>query len=295
MILDGSVNWNIFRYIADFLHFGGMLFGLGAICQSRAVNGFSKKTQVFLLMVYVTRYLDIFTHTQVRYLLFFKVAFNVITGAMLATFSAFQNTYDANSDSCNMVAILVPVAMAAGVVASGTGFVNQMWTFSEFLEPFALVPQYIMCYRAQSVRLQALYYVLMVGGYRLFYVLNWIYKRYQLTSYYHDYTSWAGGGLECVLFIDFLVRISQRREAFGELGASCFGRVLLGVDEWAAYLSEKIEMKVLGRRLPYGISGHVQDGTELSKRTWDVTDQHGAMESEKCGLLNLTPDGDPML
>merc|ERR1719237_1522079 len=132
-------------------------------------------------------------------------------------FAMLHRTYDASADSCNLLALVVPTGVVAYAVSRGSGFREEMWTFSEFLEPFALVPQYILCYRASRVRPVVVLYVLAVGGYRILYVCNWIYKRMNWHNAYNDYTSWFGGTVECMLFVDFAARISQRREVIGEM------------------------------------------------------------------------------
>jgi ER lumen protein retaining receptor len=284
MMGDG-VSWNIFRYAADYLHFGGMLLGLAVVFSSRNVQCFSRKTQVLFQIVYVTRYLDIFTESQVMYLVFFKVTFNLITAGMLASFVWFQNTYDSGADSFNLVAVIVPTAICAYMAASGSGLQEEMWTWSEFLEPFALVPQYVMCYRVKSIRPVALLYVAAVGGYRLLYVCNWIYKRFKWHSAYHDYTSWLGGSVECVLFVDFVLRIAQRREE--ALGVSPLGQVLLNLDERAGKFSEAVELRTFGRRLPYGLSG---PQSKVDEDRWDASDQMA--DEEGCKLLTLSGDAD---
>lgn len=276
------VNWNYFRYAADYLHFGGMTLGLGAIVKTRSVEGFSRKTQVLYQMVYVARYLDIFVDTQATYLLFFKVTFNLITLAMITSFSWLHESYDTAADSCNVVAILVPVAIAAFFASGGSPLTEELWTFSEFLEPFALLPQYIMCYRGR-MRSISIIYILCVGGYRVLYVFNWIYKRWMWASAYHDYTSWLGGTVECLLFFDFVLRIAKKPEMGSTL--SMVGRLVLQVDEGASKLSETLEMRTIGRRLPYGLSGPTpkDDGEK-----WDVTDR--LADEESCKLLTLSGD-----
>merc|ERR1719384_3118486 len=139
---------------------------------------------------------------------------------MLIAFGKFADTYDVSTDSCNIVAIYVPTAMFAYLSSAGETFRKEMWAYSEFLEPLALVPQYIMCYRVARVRPTVVLYVLGVGGYRILYVCNWIYKRYKWQGAYHDYISWFGGALECVLFVDFVLRISRRQEVIGALGSA---------------------------------------------------------------------------
>lgn len=209
---------------------------------------------------------------------------------MLYMFVRLQRTYDAAADSCNLVAVLVPTAAFAYMTSTGSGFQQEMWTFSEFLEPFALVPQYIVCYRGRTLRPAAVLYVLAVGGYRVLYVGNWIYKRYMWHGAYHDYTSWLGGAIECVLFVDFVVRICQRKEVVGAAASTPLGRMILSIDDSAGKLSEKIEMGTVGRRLPYGLSGPGSKGDELERRQWDLSDKLG--DEESCNLLTLSGDVD---
>lgn len=287
-----QVGWNIFRLAGDALHLVGMLLGLATIAGAKSVDGFSRKAQLLYLTVYLTRYLDLFTEYEAQgtYLTVYKILFIGITCTMLHFFAKFSSTYDLNTDSANIVVILGPVALVAWVTSVGTGFQHELWTYSEFLEPFALVPQYIMCYRVSRVRPAVVLYVLAVGGYRLLYVCNWIYKRYRWSSAYHDYISWCGGAMESVLFIDFVMRISQRKEVIGALGASTLGRVLLSLDDTAGSVSEKIEMNTIGRRLPFGMTGKGARDDELAKKQWDVSDQ--LVDEESCNLLTLTGDPD---
>jgi len=289
MLVD-AVSWNAFRLAGDALHLGGMLMGLLAVWGSGSVDGFSRKTQVLYQTVYVTRYLDVFISSQSLYLYAFKAAFNTITMLMLVAFSRLWSTYDYGADSCNILAIVLPCGIAAHVMASTSGFKEEMWTFSEFIEPFALVPQYIVCYKASRVRPAAIIYVLAVGGYRVLYVMNWIYKRYKWHAAYHDYTSWAGGVLECIMWLDFVIRISQRKEVIGAFGASPLGRIVLNIDSGAGRLSEKIEMNTIGRRLPFGISGSGVQDEEREKKQWDVSDK--ISDEESCQLLTLSGDVD---
>mmetsp|Transcript_17616 Transcript_17616/g.41838 ORF Transcript_17616/g.41838 Transcript_17616/m.41838 type:complete len:293 (+) Transcript_17616:83-961(+) len=285
-----TVSWNIFRLLADFLHLSGMGFGLAAILSSRSVSGFSRKTQVLFQVVFLSRYLDIFTTHQGLYLLFFKIAFNLITAFMLWLFHKLHHTYEASADSCNLLALIVPAAVLALLSAGGDGLREEAWTFSELLEPLALIPQYIVCYRASRVRPAAVIYTLAVGGYRTLYVCNWIYKRYVWHGAYHDYTSWIGGALECIIFADFLIRISQRREVIGAIGASPLGRIILQLDDSAGRLSEKIELRAMGRRIPFGLSGPGSQDDENMRKQWDVSDK--LVDEEGCQLLTLSGDAD---
>mmetsp|Transcript_85169 Transcript_85169/g.198024 ORF Transcript_85169/g.198024 Transcript_85169/m.198024 type:complete len:293 (-) Transcript_85169:55-933(-) len=288
--MSDLVSWNAFRLLGDGLHLSGMVFGLCAIWSSGSVEGFSRKAQVLFQAVYVSRYLDVLTASQSAYLLTFKILFNLITAAMLFTFATFVHTYNATADSCNILAIVLPTAICAHIASAGTGLREEMWTFSEFLEPFALVPQYIVCYRVAQVRPAAVIYILTLGGYRALYVCNWVYKRYKWHAAYHDYVSWLGGALECVLFVDFVMRISRRDEVIGAVGASPLGRLILDVDSSSSRLSEKIELSTMGRRLPFGLSGPGADDEDRLRKQWDVSDK--ISDEESCQLLTLACDDD---
>merc|ERR1712167_197208 len=46
-------------------------------------------------------------------------------------------------------------------------------------------------------------YIIALGGYRVFYALNWIYKKIKM-PHYSDIQSWIAGIIEILLFVDFL-------------------------------------------------------------------------------------------
>lgn len=284
-----AVGWNIFRLAGDFLHFAGMVLGLVIVWGGRSVAGFSRKTQVLYQLVYITRYLDIFVEHQGLYLMFFKVSFNLMTAGMLFAFAQLHETYDRSTDSCNLMALVLPTAVFAYMSSAGNGIREELWAYSEFLEPVALVPQYIVCYRAARMRPVTVLYVLAMGGYRALYVCNWLYKRYKWHGAYHDYISWCGGAIECFFFADFVLRISQNREVMGSnAGGSLLGRTLLHLDNSAGRASEKIELGVLGCRVPFGLTGNGLADEEKFKREWDVSDK--LVEEEGCQLLTLCGD-----
>merc|ERR1712061_442600 len=108
----------------------------------------------------------------------------------------------------------------------------------EFIEGFAMVPQYIFCYRERLGKdWGTSLYVVSLGGYRVFYALNWIYKKIQM-PHYSDIQSWIGGVIEIMFFIDFL--------NYRFTGNSMLRSAVLTVDSKINEISDKVEMKVLG-------------------------------------------------
>merc|ERR1712060_628208 len=98
---------------------------------------------------------------------------------------------------------------------------------------------YIFCYREKVSGRDwgTSLYVCCLGGYRVFYALNWIYKKIQM-PHYSDIQSWIGGIIEIMFFIDFL--------NYRFTGNSMLRNAVLQVDTKINEISEKVEQKVLG-------------------------------------------------
>merc|ERR1719253_998355 len=149
-------------------------------------------------------------------------------------------TYERNKDTCSLSVILIPCATAAVLLAMETTALEVLWSFSQFLEGFAMVPQYIFCYRDRGASdLGVSLYVMSLGGYRVFYAANWIYKKVQM-PHYSDVHSWTGGIIEISFFTDYLLSRFT--------GYSLLRALVLTVDEKINEFQEQVEMKVLGKK-----------------------------------------------
>jgi len=146
-------------------------------------------------------------------------------------------TYERAKDTCSLVIIFAPCFTASVLLTNEYSALEILWTFSEFLEGFAMVPQYIFCYRDRNTDFGVTLYVMSLGGYRVFYALNWIYKKIQMPQYM-DIQSWIGGVIEILFFVDFL--------NYRFTGHSMLRTAVLKVDEKINEMQEKVELKVLG-------------------------------------------------
>merc|ERR1711907_486297 len=206
--------------------------------KNKSVAGISRSTQILYFLVFVTRYLDLFDHSQTTYLVVFKLTYASTAALILGCFFMMDQTYQRVHDTCNLSVILVPCITAALLLTNEYSALEILWTFSEFVEGFAMVPQYIFCYREKGQRdWGAGLYVICLGSYRVFYALNWIYKKFQM-PHYSDVQSWIGGVIEILFFIDFL--------NYRFTGNSMLRTAVLQVDTKINEISEKVEMKVLG-------------------------------------------------
>eukprot|EP00913_Durusdinium_trenchii_P033449 g31316.t1 len=98
----------------------------------------------------------------------------------------------------------------------------------------------------------------MLGGYRVFYALNWIYKKINMPRY-SDIQSWIGGLVEIMFFLDFL--------NYRFTGNSILRSFVLKVDTKINEISDQVESKVLGstprtERLE-------TEGGEMRRRSFD--------------------------
>eukprot|EP00929_Paragymnodinium_shiwhaense_P013503 TRINITY_DN121351_c0_g1_i1.p1 TRINITY_DN121351_c0_g1~~TRINITY_DN121351_c0_g1_i1.p1 ORF type:complete len:295 (+),score=48.30 TRINITY_DN121351_c0_g1_i1:84-968(+) len=232
-----AYSWNVFRYIGDYLHLFGVFVLLATLAKSRSCQGISRSTQVLYFLVFVCRYLDLVDHSQTAYLVFFKVTYIATSIVVLCIFAKLDKTYERQKDTCSLPVIILPCATAALLLAADWSVLEMLWSFSQFLEGFAMVPQYIFCYRDNARDFGVTMYVLSLGGYRVFYAFNWIYKKIQM-PHYSDVQSWIGGIIEISFFCDYLLSRST--------GFSLLRAIVLSVDEKINDIQENLEMKVLG-------------------------------------------------
>jgi len=233
-----SYSWNIFRYIGDYLHLFGIFALLATLSKNKSCQGISRSTQVLYFCVFTTRYLDLVDHSQTAYLVFFKLTYILTSIIVLVIFYKLDKTYERQKDTCSLAVIFIPCTTAAILMANEYSVLEVLWSFSQFLEGFAMVPQYIFCYRDKFAKdMGVTFYVLSLGGYRVFYAANWIYKKVQMPMY-SDIQSWTGGIIEISFFTDYLLsRLT---------GFSLLRTMVLKVDEKINELQDRVEMKVLG-------------------------------------------------
>jgi hypothetical protein len=82
-------------------------------------------------------------------------------------------------------------------------FLAWMWDFSEILEAFCVLPQLLLLRQTTVPTVIDSYYLVTLGGYRLFYVLNWIYKGLDLNSLKPKPVAVIFGVIQCAFYIDF--------------------------------------------------------------------------------------------
>lgn len=85
-----------------------------------------------------------------------------------------------------------------------------LWTFSIYLEAVAIVPQLILLQRYGEVENLTSNYVVLLGLYRGFYLVNWVYRAMTEETYHLIYLMIIAGGVQTALYADFFYYYCMR-------------------------------------------------------------------------------------
>ena len=128
--------------------------------------------------------MDLFLYYISAYNTIFKLLFLSAT-ATLIYFIKFKKPYclgyDKNADNFNHYLFIYPPVLLITIlfhVSSSYSYYyfEYFWSFSIWLEAFAIVPQLWVVYRKWEVEIITGTYMACLGCYKIFYVLSWVYK-----------------------------------------------------------------------------------------------------------------------
>jgi ER lumen protein retaining receptor len=200
---------NIFRLVGDLLHLLAILILLSKMLRGRTAAGISLKTQFLYAVVFTTRYLDLFTtyislYNTVMKLFFLATSYHICY--LMRFKSPWKATYDRDNDTFRLRYLLIPCALLALLFhrESLHLFLEVLWTFSEYLEAVAIVPQIMLMEETERYDALTSHYLFCLGAYRVFYIFNWIY-RYATTGHVL-WVSVCAGLLQTLLYVDFFYR-----------------------------------------------------------------------------------------
>ncbi|KRG03713.1 uncharacterized protein Dmoj_GI20444, isoform C [Drosophila mojavensis] len=197
-----SLRMNIFRFAGDLSHVFAIIILLLKIWKTRSCAGISGKSQILFAVVYLTRYLDLFTTYVSLYNSVMKVLFLATSGATVyLMYVKFKATYDHNHDSFRIEFLLIPCALLSLVINHDFTVMEVLWTFSIYLESVAILPQLFLVSKTGEAESITSHYLFALGSYRALYLLNWVY-RYMVESHY-DLIAIFAGVVQTILYCDF--------------------------------------------------------------------------------------------
>ncbi|KAL8970638.1 MAG: hypothetical protein Q9197_003705 [Variospora fuerteventurae] len=195
---------NIFRILADLCHLASILILLQKMKSSSSCSGISFKSQALYLMVYATRYLDIFwtLTTGSLWNTSFKILFLASQAYVIyLMLNDYKPTHDPNIDTLKVQYLLGGSAVIAILFPYRYQFTEILWAFSIWLESVAILPQLFMLQRTGEAETITTHYLFGLGLYRALYIPNWLYRYF--AEGYIDQIPWIAGAVQTVLYSDF--------------------------------------------------------------------------------------------
>ncbi|EDR26663.1 ER lumen protein retaining receptor [Entamoeba dispar SAW760] len=195
--------FNLFRISADLVHLLSIYFLLTKIINHKNCIGISLRSQILFLIVWVTRYLDIFYNFYSLYNTILKIVYLTTSAYTIYLISKrFRATYDKIHDTLNVWYLIVPCIVLAFIFTEDYSITEICWTFSIFLEAVAILPQILLLRSTGEVENLNSQYIFCLGLYRALYIINWIYRYATEPSYWSPLT-WICGSIQTLLYVEY--------------------------------------------------------------------------------------------
>lgn len=193
---------NVFRLAGDLSHLAAIIILLIKIWKTRSCAGISGRSQLLFALVFITRYLDLFTSFISVYNTVMKVFFLVSSlGTVYLMYMKFKATYDHNHDTFRIEFLLGPAVLLALFLNHEFSVMEVLWTFSIYLESVAILPQLFMVSKTGEAESITSHYLFALGSYRALYIVNWVYRFYAESFY--DIIAIVAGCVQTILYCDF--------------------------------------------------------------------------------------------
>jgi ER lumen protein retaining receptor len=170
----------------------------------QSCSGISFKSQALYLIVYVTRYIDLFwTFTDSAYNTLFKILFISSSGYTIYLMTtAYKPTHDPNLDTFRVQYLLLGSLICALIYPYQYSFTEILWAFSIWLESVAILPQLFLLQRTGEAETITTHYLFALGSYRALYIPNWIWRYFSAERHWDGIAVFAGC-IQTVLYSDF--------------------------------------------------------------------------------------------
>jgi ER lumen protein retaining receptor len=181
--------------------------------------GISVKTQELRLLVFCTRYVDLFYSFYSVYNSIVKIVYIVATAVIIFRIKysePIKSLYNKSQDSfphwkyavapCAILALLIHVS---GSSIHDFSLMELLWTFSIILESVAILPQLLVLQKYRLVENLTGKFVFFLGLYRLLYIVNWIHRAHTERNFRHHPLVYVCGVVQTLLYADFFYQYSK--------------------------------------------------------------------------------------
>ena len=196
---------NAIQLIGDSLHLLSFVIIIYKIIRDRSCKGVSCKTFEIYLLVFCTRYLDLFMYFISLYNTSMKILFIGASAFIIfiMRFSKkFSIDYDREKEDNFPHIYLIPFALfMTFLIHKDWTWWGLTWSSSLWLESVAVFPQITIIEKKKGTLAYIAHYLAALGSYRFFYIILWIYRyiKYQTLSW----VSIISGVLQVALYADF--------------------------------------------------------------------------------------------
>ncbi|XP_072986353.1 ER lumen protein-retaining receptor-like [Typha latifolia] len=196
---------NAFRLAGDMTHLLSIILLLLKIRTTKSCAGISLKTQELYVLIFVSRYLDLFTSYYSLYNLVMKVVFLATSVAIvwyMRYHKVVKQTYNKDEDTFRHIFLVLPCFMLALLINRQFTVTEVLWTFSLYLEAVAILPQLVLLQRSRNIDNLTGNYVFLLGAYRALYLLNWVF-RFFMEKHQRRWIPWVSGLVQTAIYTDF--------------------------------------------------------------------------------------------
>ena len=196
---------NVIQLIGDSLHLLSFVIIIYKIIRDRSCKGVSAKTFEIYLLVFCTRYLDLFMYFISLYNTSMKILFIGASAFILYLMKynkRYSISYDRIKEDIFPHIYLIPFALIMTlIIHKDWTWWGLTWSFSLWLESVAVFPQITIISKSNGTLAYIAHYLAALGSYRFFYIILWIYRytKYKTLSW----VSITSGVLQVALYADF--------------------------------------------------------------------------------------------
>jgi ER lumen protein retaining receptor len=196
---------NLFRLLGDMTHLLSIVVLLLKIRNMKSCAGISLKTQELYAIVFLTRYLDLFTkyysfYNTVMKLVFLGTSISIVW--YMRYHKVVKQTYSKDEDTFRHYFLILPSFVLAILIHRDFNVIEVLWSFSLYLEAVAILPQLVLLQRSRNIDTLTGDYIFLLGAYRALYLLNWVY-RFFTEIHKIRWIPWVSGLVQTALYADF--------------------------------------------------------------------------------------------
>jgi ER lumen protein retaining receptor len=196
---------NALQLIGDSLHLLSFVIIIYKIIRDRSSKGVSAKTFEIYLLVFCTRYLDLFMYFISFYNTLMKILFigaSAFIIYLIRKNKKYGIDYDRVKEDNFPHVYLIPFALFMTLcIHKDWTWWGLTWSFSLWLESVAVFPQITIINTNNGTLAYIAHYLAALGSYRFFYILLWIYRYIKFGTL--SYVSIFSGCLQVLLYADF--------------------------------------------------------------------------------------------